>query len=59
MPGHAVFEIKIGGEHGTVKGGKSQLVEQVELDTGEIAVGEERLGMRGDNGEVEAVEEIV
>ena len=56
---HAVWKTKIGGEHGAVKGGKAQFVEQVELDAGEIAVSEKRLRMRGDDGEVEAVEQIV
>ena len=45
---YSVFEIEIGGEHGAVKGGKTQLVEEMELDAGEVAVGEKWLGMRGD-----------
>ena len=56
---HAVGKIEIRGEHGAVKGWKANLVEQMELDAGEVAVSKERLGMRGDCCEVEAVEQVV
>ena len=56
---YSVWKIKIGGEHGAVEGGKAQLVEQMELDAGEIAVGEKRLGMCGDGCEVETFEEVI
>ena len=56
---HAVGKIEIRGEHGAVKGGQANLVEQVELDAGQVAVGKERLGMRGDCFEIEAVEQVV
>ena len=56
---YAVFKIKIGGQHGTVECGKAQFVEEAELHAGEIAVGEERLGMCGDEFEVQAFEQII
>ena len=54
---YAVCKIKIGGEHGAVEGGQAQLIEEMELDAGEIAVGEERLGMLRDRFEVQACRE--
>ena len=56
---NAVGKIEIRGQHGAVKGGQAQLIEQAELDAGQIAVGEEWLGMRGDGFEIQAIEQIV
>ena len=56
---HAVFESKIRSDHGSVKRGKAEVVEQVKLDAGQIAVGEERLGMLSDQREIEAIEQVV
>ena len=41
----AVFKIEIGGDHGAVKCGQAELVEQMQLHAGQVAVGEEGLGM--------------
>ena len=58
-PNVPVLKIKIRGQHGAVKSGQAQLVEQVQLDAGEIAIGEEGLGVRGDGFEVQAVEQVI
>ena len=42
---HAVFEIEIRSDHGAVKRGQAELIEQAQVGAGQIAVGEEGLGM--------------
>ena len=56
---HAVVESEIGGDHGAVEGGQAELIEQAKLDAGEVAIGEERLGVFANQFEVEAREQIV
>lgn len=56
---NAIVAVEIGGDHGAMEGGKADLIEQVELDGGEVAVAEERLGVTADAGEVEAGQEVV
>ena len=42
-----------------MKNGQAEFVEQAELNSGEIAVGEKWLGVRGDGFEVEAIEQVI
>ncbi len=56
---HALFETEIDGEHGAVECWNAGAVEHGEREAGEVAVSEERLGMRAQKVEVELVEEII
>jgi len=54
-----VFAVEVGRDHGAVEGRKAELIEQVELDGGEVAVAEERLGVPANELKVEAGEQVV
>ena len=56
---NAGLDGKIRGDHGAVKGGKANLIEQPGLNGSHIAVGEEGFGVGADQVEVETVEEVV
>jgi hypothetical protein len=55
----AIFAVKVGGDHGTVEGGKAEVIEQMELNGGEVAVSEKRLWVFANEFEVEAGEQVV
>ena len=56
---NSVIERKIRSNHGSVKDRKAEVVEQVKLDAGQIAVGEERFRVLLDEREIEAIEQII
>ena len=56
---HAVGKIEIRGEHGAVKNGQAQFVEQPKLDAGQVAISKERLGVDGDGLKVEVIKQVV
>src|SRR5579863_5638782 len=56
---HAAGEIEIRRQHRAMKDGQANFVEQTKLNASEVAVAEERLGMRGDAFEVEAFDQVV
>src|SRR6185312_11493883 len=55
----SVVAAEVSGDERAVEGGESGLVEEPALDSGEVAVGDERLGIGADEIEVEAVKQIV
>ncbi len=56
---NAVFAGEVGGDHGTVEAGQVEGVEECDLEGGEVAVAEERLGVIAENVHIEGVEEVV
>ena len=55
----AVLTIKIRSQHGAVKRGQADFVEQTQLDSGQIAVSKKRLGMGGDGFGAQTFEQII
>src|SRR5579863_9611892 len=55
----AVVEIEIRRNHGAVKSGQANFIEEMQLNAGQVTVGKERLGMACDQLEIEAIEQII